>query len=131
MGHGQTTSLGRVNLAGYYPGWAARQFALITSFAEHRCAPFTTRDEITGARVEMRPSVTAVPGLGDQALLIKIIQVNGPLPDGTYYPGDYLLVARVGDYLADVDAPAFPGRSPGKAVRTVMTALAGRLGRLG
>jgi hypothetical protein len=131
VGRGQTTSLGRVNLAGYYPGWAARQFAMITSFAEHRCAPFTTRDEITGARVEMRPSVTAVPGLGDQALLIKIIQVNGPLPDGTYYPGDYLLVARVGDYLADVDAPAFPGRSPGKGVRTVMTALAGRLGRLG
>jgi hypothetical protein len=104
---------------------------LITSFAEHRCAAFTTRDEITGARVEMRPSVTAVPGLGDQALLIKIIQVNGPLPDGTYYPGDYLLVARVGDYLADVNAPAFPGRSPGQAVRSVMTALAGRLGRLG
>jgi hypothetical protein len=131
VGHGRTTSLGRVNLAGYYPGWAARQFALITSFAEHRCAPFTTRDEITGARVEMRPSVAAVRGLGDQALLIKITQVNGPLPDGTYYPGDYLLVTRVGDYLADVDAPAFPGRSPGKAVRTVMTALAGRLGRLG
>ena len=68
-----------------------------------------------------------VPGLGDQALLMKIVQVNGPLPDGTYYPGDYLLVARVGDYLADVDAPAFPGGSPGKAVRSVMTALAGRL----
>jgi hypothetical protein len=131
VGHGQTTSLGSVNLAGYYPGWAARQFALITSFAGHRCAPFSTRDEITGARVEMRPSVTVVPGLGDQALLIKIIQANGPLPDGTYYPGDYLLVARVGDYLADVDAPSFPGRSPGKAVRRVMTALAGRLSRLG
>ena len=131
VGHGQTTSLGSVNLAGYYPGWAARQFALITSFAGHRCAPFSTRDEITGARVEMRPSVSVVPGLGDQALLIKIVQVNGPLPDGTYYPGDYLLVARVGDYLADVDAPAFPGQSPGKAVRSVMTALAGRLGRLG
>ena len=131
VGHGKTTSLGRVNLAGYYPGWAARQFALITSFAEHRCAPFSTRDEITGARVEMRPSVTVRPGLGDQALLIKIIQVNGPLPDGTYYPGDYLLVARVGNYLADVDAPAFPGRSPGKAVRSVMAALAARLSRLG
>ena len=131
VGHGKTTSLGSVNLAGYYPGWAARQFALITSFARHRCAPFRTRDEITGARVEMRPSVSVVPGLGDQALLIRIIQVNGPLPDGTYYPGDYLLVARVGDYLADVDAPAFPGRSPGKAVRRVMTALAGRLSQLG
>jgi hypothetical protein len=56
----------------------------------------------------MRPSVTVVPGLGDQALLIKIIQVNGPLPDGTYYPGDYLLVARVRDYLADVDARPSP-----------------------
>jgi hypothetical protein len=131
VGHGKNTSLGRVNLAGYYPGWAARQFALITSFAEHRCTPFTKRDEITGARVEMRAAVAAVPGLGDQALLIKIVQVNGPLPDGTYYPGDYVLVARVGDYLADVDAPAFPGRSPGKAVRSLMTALAGRLGRLG
>lgn len=131
VGHGKTTSLGSVNLAGYYPGWAARQFALITSLAEHRCAPFTTRDEITGARVEMRPSVTTVPGLGEQALVIKIIQVNGPLPDGTYYPGDYLLVARVGDYLADVDAPAFPGRPPERAVRSVMTTLAGRLRRLG
>ena len=79
----------------------------------------------------MRPSVAVVPGLGDQALLIKIIQANGPLPDGTYYPGDYLLVARVGDYLADVDAPAFPGRSPAKAVRSVVTALAGQLSRLG
>lgn len=130
VGHGKNTSLGSVNLAGYYPGWAARQFALITSFAEHRCGAFATRDEITGARVELRPAVTAVPGLGDQALLIKIIQVNGPLPDGTYYPGDYLVVARVGDYLADVDAPAFPGRSPGQAVRSVMTALVGRLARL-
>jgi hypothetical protein len=131
VGHGKNTSLGSVNLAGYYPGWAARQFALITSFAEHHCGSFTTRDEITGARAEMRPTSAAVPGLGDQALLIKIIQVNGPLPDGTYYPGDYLLVARVGDYLADVDAPAFPGRSPGKAVRSVLAALAGRLGQLG
>jgi hypothetical protein len=131
VGHGKDTSLGSVNLAGYYPGWAARQFALITSFAEHHCGPFTTRDEITGARAEMRPSISTVPGLGGQALLIKIIQVNGPLPDGTYYPGDYLLVARVGDYLADVDAAAFPGRSPGKAVRSVLTALAGRLGQLG
>ena len=127
VGHGKTTSLASINLAGYYPGWAARQFALITSFARHRCMPFTTRDEITGARVEMRPSVAVVPGLGDQALLIKIIQANGPLPDGTYYPGDYLLVARVGDYLADVDAPAFPGRSPARAVRSVVTALAGQL----
>ena len=131
VGRGQNTSLGSVNLAGYYPGWAARQFALITSFAEHRCEPFTTHDEITGARVALRPAVTVVPGLGDQALLIKIIQINGPLPDGTYYPGDYLLVARVGDYLADVDAPAFPGRSPGQAVRGLMTALAARLSRLG
>ena len=130
VGRGKNTSLGSVNLAGYYPGWAARQFALIVSLAGHRCGPFSTRDEITGARVRMRPSVTAVPGLGDQALLIRIVQVNGPLPDGTYYPGDYLLVARVGDYLADVDAPAFPGRSPGTAVRSLMSALAGRLGGL-
>jgi hypothetical protein len=130
VGRGKNASLGSINLAGYYPRWAARQFALIISLAEHRCGRFSTRDEITGARVEMRPSVTAVSGLGDQALLIKIIQVNGPLPDGTYYPGDYLLVARVGDYLADVDAPAFPGQSPGRAVRGVMAALAGRLSRL-
>jgi hypothetical protein len=130
VGRGKNAGLGSINLAGYYPRWAARQFALIVSLAEHRCGRFSTRDEITGARVEMRPSVTAVSGLGDQALLIKIIQVNGPLPDGTYYPGDYLLVARVGDYLADVDAPAFPGQLPGQAVRSVMSALAGRLSRL-
>jgi hypothetical protein len=130
VGQGKNASLGSINLAGYYPGWAARQFALIVSLAEHRCGRFSTRDEITGARVMMRPSVTAVSGLGDQALLIKIIQVNGPLPDGTYYPGDYLLVARVGDYLADVDAPAFPGQSPGPAVRGVVSALAGRLSRI-
>jgi hypothetical protein len=130
VGRGKNASLGSINLAGYYPRWAARQFALIVSLAEHRCGRFSTRDEITGARVEMRPSVTAVSGLGDQALLMKIIQANGPLPDGTYYPGDYLLVARVGDYLADVDAPAFPGQSPGQAVRSVMSALAGRLSRL-
>lgn len=130
VGRGKNTSLGTINLAGYYPGWAARQFALIMSLAAHHCGPFSTRDEITGARVQMRPSVTAVSGLGDQALLIRIVQVNGPLPDGTYYPGDYLLVARVGDYLADVDAPAFPGRSPGTAVRGLMSALASRLSGL-
>ena len=130
VGRGKNTSLGSINLAGDYPGWAARQFGLIMSLAGHRCRPFSTRDEITGARVQMRPSVTAVSGLGDQALLIRIVQVNGPLPDGTYYPGDYLLVARVGGYLADVHAPAFPGRSPGTAVRSLMSALASRLSGL-
>ena len=65
----------------------------------------------------MKPAVAAVPGLGDQPLLIRILQVNGPLPDGGYYPGQYLLVARVGSYLGDVAAPAFPGRSPARAVR--------------
>jgi hypothetical protein len=131
IGRGQDTALGSINLAGYYPGWAARQFALITSLAEHRCGSFTTRDEITGARVALRPAVATVPGLGDAALLISIVQANGPLPDGTYYPGDYLLVARVGRYLVDVDAPAFPGRLPATAVRQVMTALASQLRRLG
>ena len=115
VGRGKNTSLGSINLAGYYPGWAAPQFALIMSLARHRCHPFSTRDEITEALVQMRPSVTAVSGLRDQALLIRIVQVNGPLPYGTYYPRDYLLVARVRCYLADVHAPAFPGRSPGTA----------------
>jgi hypothetical protein len=71
----------------------------------------------------MKPEVAAVPGLGDQALLIRILQSNGPLPDGSYYPGDCLLVARVGSYLGDVAAPAFPGRSPARAVRTVLARL--------
>ena len=52
--------------------------------------------------------MAAVPGLGDQALLIRIIQVNGPLPGGGYYPGQYLLVARVGGYLGDVAARRSP-----------------------
>lgn len=123
VGHGAGAALGSIGLAGYYPGWAARQFALIASLAYHRCGPFTLRDEITGARVRMKPGVAAVPGLGDQALLIRILQVNGPLPDGSYYPGDYLLVARVGSYLGDVAAPAMPGRSPARAVHTVLAQL--------
>ncbi|HEY9240955.1 MAG TPA: hypothetical protein VIP48_03150 [Streptosporangiaceae bacterium] len=131
VGHGGGTALGGIGLAGYYPGWAAKQFALIESLAYHRCGPFTLRDEITGARVRMKPGVAAVPGLGDQALLIRILQVNGPLPDGSYYPGDYLLVARVGSYLADVAAPAFPGRTPARAVRTVLNQLVSALTRLG
>lgn len=130
VGHGASTALGSIGLAGYYPGWAARQFGLIESLAFHRCGPFAERDEITGARVRMKPGVTAVPGLGDQALLIRIVQVNGPLPDGTYYPGDYLLVARVGSYLGDVAAPAFPGRSPARAVRGVAAQLVVTLARL-
>lgn len=131
VGHGAGTALGSIGLAGYYPGWAARQFALIQSLAYHRCGPFTLRDEITGARVRMKPDVTAAPGLGDQALLIRILQTNGPLPDGSYYPGDYLLVARVGSYLGDVAAPAMPGRSPARAVRTVLAQLVTALARLG
>jgi hypothetical protein len=130
VGHGASTALGSIGLAGYYPGWAARQFGLIESLAFHRCGPFAERDEITGARVRMKPGVTAVPGLGDQALLIRIVQVNGPLPDGTYYPGDYLLVARVGSYLGDVAAPAFPGRSPARAVRSTAARLVATLARL-
>ena len=128
--NGAGTALGSVGLAGYYPGWAARQFGLIESLAYHRCGPFTERDEITGARVRMKPAVAAVPGLGDQALLIRILQVNGPLPDGGYYPGQYLLVARVGSYLGDVAAPAFPGRSPARAVRAAAARLVAALTRL-
>ena len=45
VGHGQTTSLGSVNLAGYYPGWAARQFALITSFGPLTLTDFEVRAE--------------------------------------------------------------------------------------
>lgn len=130
VGHGARTGLGSIGLAGYYPGWAARQFGLIESLAYHRCGPFAEQDEITGARVRMRPSVAAVPGLGDQALRIRILQVNGPLPDGSYYPGVYLLVARVGSYLTDVAAPAMPGRSPAGAVRSLVSHLAAALTRL-
>lgn len=130
VGHGASTALGSIGLAGYYPGWAARQFTLIESLAYHRCGPFAERDEITGARVRMKPSVAAVAGLGDQALLIRIVQTNGPLPDGSYYPGDYLLVARVGSYIGDVDAPATPGRSPARAVRSVASQLVAALARL-
>lgn len=130
VGHGAGTALGSIGLAGYYPGWAARQFSLIESLAYHRCGPFSLRDEITGARVRMKPAVAAVPGLGDQALLIRIVQVNGPLPDGSYYPGDYLLVAREGSYLGDVAAPAVPGRSPARAVRTTAAQLVAALTRL-
>lgn len=130
VGGGGGTALGSIGLAGYYPGWAARQFGLIEALAYHRCGPFTERDEITGARVRMKPGVAAVPGLGDQALLIRILQVNGPLPGGGYYPGQYLLVARVGSYLGDVAAPAFPGRSPARAVRSAMARLVSTLTRL-
>jgi hypothetical protein len=130
VGHGAGTALGSIGLAGYYPGWAARQFRLIESLAYHRCGPFSLRDEITGARVRMNPAVAAVPGLGDQALLIRIVQANGPLPDGSYYPGDYLLVARVGSYIGDVAAPATPGRSPARAVRSVASQLVAALAGL-
>jgi hypothetical protein len=130
VGHGAGTALGSIGLAGYDPGWAARQFGLIEALAYHRCGPFTERDEITGARVRMKPDVAAVPGLGDQALLIRVLQVNGPLPGGGYYPGQYLLVARVGSYLAEVAAPAFPGRSPARAVHSVLARLVSTLTRL-
>jgi len=130
VGHGASTALGSVGLAGYYPGWAARQFGLIESLAYHRCGPFSLRDEITGARVRMKPDAAAVAGLGDQALMIRIVQANGPLPDGSYYPGAYLLVTRVGSYIGDVDAPAIPGRSPARAVRTVASQLVAALARL-
>ena len=130
IGDSKNTSLGSVNLAGFYPGWAVRQFALISSFARQRCGPFTKHDEITGALVRMKPTVTAVPGPGDQALLIKIVQTNGPLPDGTYYPGDYLLVIRAGNYIADIDAPAIPGQPEAAAVTDLASMLARRLRQL-
>lgn len=131
VGRLKNAALGSINLAGYYPGWAVRQFRLITSLAFHRCGPFTKHDEITGALVRMKPAVAEVPGLGDQALSINILQVNGPLPDGTYYPGDYLLVVRVGNYLVDVDAPAVPGRSQARSADQVASQLVRRLHRLG
>jgi hypothetical protein len=47
-----------------------------------------------------------------------------------HYPGQYLLVARVGSYLGDVAAPAFPGRSAGRAVHSAMARLVSTLTRL-
>ncbi len=124
-GHGKNQDFANIILASYYPGWAVKEFGLISSFAFHRCGPFEKKDEVTAALVKMKPTVTAVFGLGDQALLMKTVQVNGPLPDGYYYPGDYLLVFRVGNYIAEVDAPEIPGQPEAQAVDAV-AALLGR-----
>jgi hypothetical protein len=128
---GKNTDNGGIDIASYYPGWAVKQFRNIEQFAFDHCKPFRVRDPITRAMARMTTKATTVTGVGNQAILINVEQANGPLPDGTYYPGNYALVARVGNYIANVDAPAFPVTSPARAVSSIMAALVSRLRGIG
>jgi hypothetical protein len=124
---------GAVDVASYKPGWAAKQFSLIKQFASQHCGPFSLHDPITRALVKMAPTIRSVSGVGDEAILFHIRQTNGPLPNvaadpkNSYYPGDYLLVAQVGNYIADADAPAIPQTPEVQQVTSIVTRLVGKL----
>lgn len=127
VGRGPLTAGGQIDVDGYYPGYAERQLRLIESLYRRRCGPVRFRDELTRAPVVLKVTLAAVPGPGGQALLVEAVQSNGRLPDGTFYPGETVLIARAGNYLAAVAAPAFPGEPRLRAVRKVMSGLMARL----
>lgn len=123
---------GTIVVAGYHPGWAGRQFALIRAYVQ-RCSPVPIhyRDEITNALVTMNLVMHPVSGFGDQAVLVTSEQTNGLLPGHQYYPGDYLIVAQAGDYLIEVDANYMPNFDPAAQVRSIVSRLISKVRALG
>jgi hypothetical protein len=88
---------------GYQPGDADKQMTEVSALAK-RCAHFSTRD-IDGKTVKMASTSSAVPGLGDQALDVKVT------PTGRYVASEIILV-RSGNVIMAVDADSQSGPMP-------------------
>ncbi|MEV3927318.1 hypothetical protein [Actinomadura coerulea] len=98
---------------GYQPGDAVKQMAEVSALVK-RCASFSTHD-INGKIVRMASTSSAIAGLGEQALDVKVT------PTGAYVASEIILV-RSGDVIMAVDANSQSGPMP--ALRPLAKSLA-------
>ena len=112
--------IAQIVLAATNPGDATRQIAEIQALAE-RCQSFTAPDA-NGADVGGAVTAAAIPGLGDEALDVR---VTSTAADASKYQQPELLLVRVGDKLA-VISDNYPDADNGSA-RKAATVLVARL----
>jgi hypothetical protein len=112
------TAVAQIVLAATNRGGAARQIDEVRMLAE-RCRTFSAPNAV-GTRVGGTVSVTAVPGLGDEALDVRVTATGA---DAAAYQQPELVLVRVGDKLAVV-GDDYPGSDNGSALKAarVLTA---------
>jgi hypothetical protein len=112
--------IAQIVLAATNPGDAAHQIAEVQALAE-RCQSFNAPNA-NGASVDGAVTATAVPGLGDEALDVRVTATG---PDAAKYQQPELILVRVGDKLA-VISDVYPAADNGSALKAAAV-LAARL----
>ncbi|WP_370382252.1 hypothetical protein [Catenulispora sp. GAS73] len=117
------TPIAQIVLAGTNPGGAAKQIAEVRALAE-RCKAFNAPAP-DGTAVGGTVTAAAIPGLGDEALDIRIHATG---PDAASYEQPELILVRVGDKIAAVsdNYPAEDNGSALKAAEVLATHLTGQ-----
>jgi hypothetical protein len=115
--------IAQIALAATNPGDAARQIAEIQALAD-RCQTFNAPNA-NGAPVGGTVTATAIPGLGDQALDVRVTATG---PDAASYQQPELILVRVGDKLA-VISDNYPAADNGSALKAAQVLAAGRKGK--
>lgn len=102
---GTDTAGGVVAFYAYKPGDAVKSLAQVRHNVTDECASFTAKPEFVDRDVTVNVSATPVPGLGDEALLIKTA------PPGPYIAHENLLVRR-GDLMLSLSSSNATGSLP-------------------
>ena len=112
------TAVAQIVLAATNPGDAARQLDEVRALAE-RCRTFSAPNAV-GSAVGGTVTVTAVPGLGNEALDARVTATGS---DAASYQQPELILVRVGDKLAVV-SDNYPSSDNGSALKAaqVLTA---------
>lgn len=116
----KNTAIAQIVLAATNPGDAARQIEEVQALAA-RCQTFSAPNAV-GTAVGGTVTATTVPGLGDEALDVRITATG---PDAANYQQPELVLVRVGDKLAVV-SDAYPSQDNGSALKAAKV-LAARL----
>jgi hypothetical protein len=95
--------IAQIVLAATNPGDAARQLAEVQALAD-RCQAFSAA-KADGVNVAGAVAATAIPGLGDRALDVRVTATG---PDAATYQQPELILVRVGDKLAAI-SDNYPG----------------------
>jgi hypothetical protein len=105
------TPIAQIVLAATNPGDAAREIADVQALAA-RCQTFSAPNA-NGTPVGGTVTATAVPGLGDEALDVRITATGA---DAANYQQPELVLVRVGDKLAVV-SDNYPSQDHGSALK--------------
>jgi antitoxin (DNA-binding transcriptional repressor) of toxin-antitoxin stability system len=112
--------IAQIVLAATNPGDAAQQLAEVQALAD-RCQTFSAANA-HGVNVAGAVAATAIPGLGDQALDVRVTATG---PDAAAYQQPELILVRVGDKLVAI-SDNYPGGDDSSA-RKAAQILADRL----